>query len=194
MKLKTKILIGILFYFAFTFIVGGFSAGAKYLPMSLVGIVIGFFTYKYMRRKQAEAEEQEAIEEQEYEQMPQQKTAPQHHIQLVAPEGGDEDDEEDDYEDLSFSIKGINYANLDDSYLGDHDGYIKAVTDNPKDPYAIAVYVGRKRVGWLPAGNRQLHEGLLSIGGKAVVHILISKGYDDFDNHPFYYGTAVIPK
>lgn len=199
MKLSTKILIGILFYFAAMFIVGGVSAGitdgAQYFAISIIGIAIGYFTFKYMRRKQAEAEEQEELEQ---EQMLQPKaspqTPPQHHIRLVAPEGGDEDDEEDDYEDLSFSIKGINYANLDDSYLGDHDGYIKAVTDNPKDPYAIAVYVGRKRVGWLPAGNSQLHEGLLSIGGKAVVHITISKGYDDYDDRPFYYGKATIPK
>ena len=115
------------------------------------------------------------------------------HIRLVAPDEEVEEDEED-FDEITYSIKGINYANLDDSYLGDHEGYIKAVTNNPKDPYAIGVFVGRKRVGWLPAGNKELHAGLLSIGGKAKVSIVISKGYDDFDDRPFYYGKATIQK
>lgn len=195
MKLKTKIFIGFLFYLAFLFTMGGISAGLKFLPMSLIGIAIGYFTFRYMRRKQAEAEE---LEEQEQEQVAQ-STAPspsenRHLVKLVAPDEDEEDEEEDEPEEMEFSIKGINYANIDDSYLGDHDGYIKAVTNNPKDPYAIGVFIGKKRVGWLPAGNRQLHDGLLSIGGKAKVHVFISKSYDDYDSHPFYYGKAIIPK
>lgn len=195
MKLKTKILIGILYYFAFFFIIGSIMAGKEGLLSLPVGLAIGYFTYRYMKRKQAEAEE---LEEQEQEQVAQ-STAPspsenRHLVKLVAPDEDEEDEEEDEPEEMEFSIKGINYANIDDSYLGDHDGYIKAVTNNPKDPYAIGVFIGKKRVGWLPAGNRQLHDGLLSIGGKAKVHVFISKSYDDYDSHPFYYGKAIIPK
>lgn len=190
MKLKTKIGIGFLYYFAFVFTFSGIAAGVKYLPMSLIGIAIGYFTYRYMKRKQAEAEEQEDTLEQLQIST---SSEPHHNFNLVAPDK-EEEKEEDEEDEGTFSIKGINYANLDDSYLGDHDGYIKAVTDNPKDPYAIGVYVGRKRVGWLPGGNSELHAELLNIGGKAKVNILISKGYDDYDNHPFYYGKAVIPR
>ncbi len=200
MKLKTKILIGILYYFAFFFIIGSIMAGKEGLLSLPVGLAIGYFTYRYMKRKQAEAEELELEQEQEQEQLDQTPASspsePRHLIKLVAPdedEKEDDDEEDDEFEEMEYSIKGINYANIDDSYLGDHDGYIKAITNNPKDPYAIGVFIGKKRVGWLPAGNRQLHEGLLSIGGKAKVHVFISKSYDDYDNHQFYYGKAIIP-
>lgn len=194
MNLKSKIGIGILFYLAASFIYTGLSS-VEYIALLPIGISIGIFAFLLMRRKQAEAEE---LEEQEQEQVAQSTAPPpsenRHLVKLVAPDEDEEDEEEDEPEEMEFSIKGINYANIDDSYLGDHDGYIKAVTNNPKDPYAIGVFIGKKRVGWLPAGNRQLHDGLLSIGGKAKVHVFISKSYDDYDNHQFYYGKAIIPK
>ena len=189
MKLKTKIGIGILFYFAIAFIFTGLS-DIKYLPMAIVGIALGYFTFKFMRRKQAEAEEEEQLE---LERQLAQETKPEPRVsyRLVAMDG-DGEEEEEDVE--VFTIKGINFANIDDSYIGDHDGYIKAVTDNPKDPYAIAVYVEKKRVGWLPGGNKELHAELLAIGGKAKVNIEISKGFDDDENRYFYYGKVFVQK
>ena len=195
MKLKDKIGIGCLFYFAIAFIVSSIGMGWKGIPMVIIGLVFGYFAFRVIKWKQAEAEEQE--EEETLEQMPpspalhqSSPSGPNATIRLVAY---DEEDEEED-EETTFSIKGINYANIDDSYLGDHDGYIKAETDNPKDEYAISVHVGRKRVGWLPAGNKKLHEDLLTIGGKAKVDITISKAYDKKQNRYFYCGKAVIPK
>ena len=191
MKLKTKIIIGFLFYFAASFIFTGISNMGKDLCFSIIclaiGLAIGFYAFKYMRRKKEEAEELELNQEQLTQSPASNPSGPRPYASLVA---SDEEWEKDD--EREFSIKGINYANLDDSYLGDHDGYIKAIPDHPKDPYAIAVYVGRKRVGWLPGGNSKLHEKLLSIGGKAKVDIFISKGYDDYDDHSFYYGKATI--
>ena len=198
MKLKTKIIIGILFYFAAAFIFTGVSIIGKDLGFSLVylaiGLAIGFYAFKYMRRKKEEAEELELNQEKLAQSPVSNPSGPRPYASLVAyDEEWEKDDEEWEKDDeREFSIKGINYANLDDSYLGDHDGYIKAISDHPKDPYAIAVYVGRKRVGWLPGGNSKLHEKLLSIGGKAKADIFISKGNDDYDGHSFYYGKATI--
>lgn len=185
MKLKTKIIIGILFYFAIAFIFTGLSE-LKYLPCTIVGIALGYFTFKFMRRKQAEAEEEEQLE---LERQFAQPSAPKPTVKFRVVTT-DEDEEGNEI----YSIKGINFANIDDSYLGDHDGYIKAVTDNPKDPHAISVHVGNKRVGWLPAGNRDLHAELLSQGGRADVSITISKSYDKSDGRPFYHGKAFVPK
>ena len=201
MKLSTKIIIGFLFYFAAAFIYTGIVNMKKDLALALIslviGIALGVYAFLFMRRKQAEAKEQELNQEMSPQSHASLQSAPSRkHIKLVAPDEGEEekDDLEEDDDETTFPIKGINYANLDDSYLGDHDGVIKAVTDNPKDPYAIAVFVGRKRVGWLPRGNSNLHAELLNIGGKAKVSIVISKSYDDFDDRPFYYGKATIQK
>ena len=189
MKLKTKIGIGILFYFAIAFIFTGLSE-TKYLPIAIVGIVLGYFTFKLMRRKQAEAEEEEQLE---LERQLAQETKPEPRVsyRLVAMDGEGEEEEEDVE---VFTIKGINFANIDDSYLGEHDGYIKAVTDNPKDPFAIAVYVEKKRVGWLPGGNSKMHADLLAIGGRAKVHLTIDKSYDTYKRKPFYHGKVFVQK
>ena len=89
------------------------------------------------------------------------------------------------------SIKGINKSGIDDTFLGDHEGIAWAEDNNLYDPYAIGVYVGRKRVGYFPAGSKDIHEYIMSRGGTIPVCISIYEGYDD--GHLFYFGK-VSPK
>jgi hypothetical protein len=87
-----------------------------------------------------------------------------------------------------YSINGINMSGITDKYLGHHDGVSKAITDNDHDPYAIAVYVGKKRVGWFPAGCVDVHEAIMELGGTIDVHVYIGKAMDEEDGHEFYFG------
>ena len=89
-----------------------------------------------------------------------------------------------------YSIKGINMSGITDKYLGHTDGTAKAVTDNGHDPYAVAVYVGKKRVGWLPAGCIDVHEAIMELGGTIDVHVYIGKATDEEDGHEFYFGKV----
>lgn len=89
-----------------------------------------------------------------------------------------------------YSIKGINKSGITDKYLGHTDGTAKAVTDNGHDPYAVAVYVGKKRVGWLPAGCIDVHEAIMELGGTIDVHVYIGKATDEEDGREFYFGKV----
>ena len=86
-----------------------------------------------------------------------------------------------DYE-IDFSIKGINlnHANLSD--VGSFYGYVQSLDDNQYDKYAIAVYSSLgKRYGYLPAGNKEIHEYIKKFGGKLRV-----KGeIEDREDHLF---------
>ncbi|MBQ1485258.1 MAG: hypothetical protein IIZ44_02250 [Muribaculaceae bacterium] len=88
-----------------------------------------------------------------------------------------------------YTIKGINMSGITDKYLGHHDGVSKAITDNDYDPYAIAVYVGKKRVGWFPAGCIDVHEAIMELGGTMHTHVYIGKATDE-DGREFYYGNV----
>lgn len=92
---------------------------------------------------------------------------------------------EDDYE---YSIKGINYCNIDDSMLGDFIGTARALKSNPHDPYAVGVYRGSKRVGFLPKGNQELHERIMAVGGSVDADGYIAKANED--GRTFYYGKV----
>ena len=89
-----------------------------------------------------------------------------------------------------YSIRGINRSGITDKYLGHFDGIAEAVTDNKHDPYAVAVYVGKKRVGWRPAGCIDVHEAIMELGGSIDVHVYIGKATDDDDGHEFYFGKV----
>jgi hypothetical protein len=89
-----------------------------------------------------------------------------------------------------YSIKGINMSGITDKYLGDNEGTAKAVTGNAHDPYAVAIYVGKKRVGWLPAGCVDVHTAIKERGGTISVHVYIGKATDDEDGHEFYFGKV----
>jgi len=90
--------------------------------------------------------------------------------------------------DYPYSIKGINFCGLDDSYLGDFEGTARALKADKYDPFAIGVYIGSKRVGWLPKGNAELHGHILEAGGSVPCEGWISKGNDG--DHSFYYGRV----
>lgn len=88
-----------------------------------------------------------------------------------------------------YSINGINMSGITDKYLGHHDGVSRAITNNDYDPYAIAVYVGKKRVGWFPAGCIDVHEAIMELGGTMHTHVYIGKATDE-DGREFYYGKV----
>ena len=89
-----------------------------------------------------------------------------------------------------YSIKGINKSGITDKYLGSHDGTAKAITDNDYDPYAVAIFVGKKQVGWLPAGCVDVHKAIMELGGSIDVYVYIGKATDDDDGHDFYFGKV----
>ncbi len=69
---------------------------------------------------------------------------------------------------LGYNIAGINFRHLDDSYVGEFEGFVKLEENNEYDRFAIAIYKGRKKVGYIPRdSNQELHEELSDKGGKA---------------------------
>lgn len=93
-----------------------------------------------------------------------------------------------DSDEYAFSIKGINFCNLDDSMLGDFAGTARALKSNPHDPFAIGIYRGNKRVGFLPRGNQELHERITALGGSVDAVGYIAKAEED--GKTFYYGKV----
>lgn len=87
-----------------------------------------------------------------------------------------------------YSIKGINFCGVDDSMLGDFIGTARALKSNPHDPYAIGIYRGAKRVGFLPGGNQTLHAQITAFGGAVNVDGYIAK-YNE-NGRVFYYGKV----
>lgn len=93
-----------------------------------------------------------------------------------------------DSDEYAFSIKGINFCGIDDSMLGDFAGTARALKSNPHDPYAIGIYRGSKRVGFLPKGNKELHDKIMAVGGSVDADGYIAK--DKEDGRTFYYGKV----
>jgi len=89
-----------------------------------------------------------------------------------------------------YSIKGINLSGIDDRYLGDFDGVAVAHRDNRHDPYAVAIYINDKRIGWLPAGSVGAHVAIMAAGGTVKVHGYIDKAEDEDTGREFYYGKV----
>jgi hypothetical protein len=90
---------------------------------------------------------------------------------------------------IEYNIKGINLCGLDDSYLGDITGTARTLKSNEYDRYAIGIYVGGKRIGYIPRGNRALYTKIKSVGGCADVEGYISKSTDE-NGRQFYYGKV----
>lgn len=86
-------------------------------------------------------------------------------------------DIEDEYQDwcqaysadiIGYKISGINFRHLDDSHLGEFVGTIKIEEGNPYDDYAVAIYRGRKKVGYIPREHsRAVFDELLKSNGSA---------------------------
>jgi hypothetical protein len=89
-----------------------------------------------------------------------------------------------------YTIKGINMSGITDKHLGHFDGIAKAITGNDYDPYAVAIYVANKRIGWLPAGCVDVHTAIKELGGSIRVHVYIGKAVDEDDGHEFYFGKV----
>lgn len=86
-----------------------------------------------------------------------------------------------------ISIHGINFQHLDDTNLGPFQGNIIAQKDNPYDPYAIAVYSNNRLLGYLPAGNVQLHARLMQRDNRTMpCYGSIAKGNDH--GRSYFYG------
>lgn len=98
---------------------------------------------------------------------------------------------EDDTE-YEYSIKGINFRDIDDSMLGDFVGTARALKSNSHDAYAIGVYRGNRRVGFLPRGNKELHAEIIARGGSVRVDGYIAKAEGEADGRTFYYGKVNI--
>lgn len=165
--ITTFIIVGVVFL-----LIGYYKTGASFIIAGLIMLI-------FPGKQEEEAETEEAPAE----------TSPQVSITVSVEE------EDDDDSDLTFSIKGINYRDLDDSFLGDFVGTARALTSNPHDPYAIGVYVGSRRVGFLPGGNSELHARILSLGGSVDAEGYIAQGEDEDSGRLFYYGkvTLLIP-
>ena len=90
-----------------------------------------------------------------------------------------------------YSIKGINFQDIDDTMLGDFVGYVRALKSNRYDPYAIGVYIGNRKVGYLPRGNKDLHSAIMLMGGIAAANGYLAKDNAE-DGQAFYYGRVCV--
>lgn len=86
-----------------------------------------------------------------------------------------------------YPITGMSSLKIDDTLLGDFNGYALAKKDNSKDPYAIEIHDREGHLfGFLPKGSNELHNKLIQLGGVAEVKGYIGKGTDGNSN--LYYG------
>ena len=56
---------------------------------------------------------------------------------------------------------------------------------------AIGVYVSGRHVGFLPRGNKELHDAIMTKGGTATADGYIAKHCDE-SGHSFYYGKVTV--
>lgn len=105
-------------------------------------------------------------------------------------DGGDESEEPES--DLTFPIKGINYRDIDETYLGDFVGTARALRSNNHDPYAVGIYIGSRRVGFIPRGNADVHALIMRNGGIIDASGYIARRFDETDGHYFYYGKVTL--
>lgn len=160
------------------------------VSLVVIGIIWGLWEMSQAQKKK-EQQENRLKEEQKYferhdqrasrlfELRESQKTA--NHVSLSVEMSTDSDE-------YAYSIKGINFCNVDDSMLGDFAGTARALKSNPHDPYAIGIYRGSKHVGFLPRGNQELHKRITVLGGSVDADGYIAKAKED--GKTFYYGKV----
>lgn len=102
-------------------------------------------------------------------------------------------DSDDSYEDWckehaadidGYSIAGINFRHLDHSHTGPFEGTVKVEPDNPHDSHAVAIFRGRKKVGYIPRDfNEEVFYELLKNGGQApcsgYIHTFLDEEYQE---------------
>lgn len=89
-----------------------------------------------------------------------------------------------------FSIKGLNFHDIDESMVGAFRGYVKIQRNNKYDRYAIGVYIDGEEVGHLPRGNKALFNKIAAKGGKVRATGFIDMGEDQEDGHLYFYGEV----
>ena len=92
----------------------------------------------------------------------------------------------------TFSIKGLNFHDLDESMVGPFKGYVKIQRNNKYDRYAIGVYIDGEEVGHLPRGNKALFNKIAAKGGKVRATGFIDMGEDQEDGHLYFYGEVEV--
>lgn len=104
---------------------------------------------------------------------------------------GDGDDDNNEATEV-FSIKGLNFHDIDESMVGAFRGYVKIQRNNKYDRYAIGVYIDGDEIGHLPRGNKALFNKIAAKGGKVRATGFIDIGEDQEDGHLYFYGEVEV--
>ena len=98
----------------------------------------------------------------------------------IAPDEYDDWCSQHDADIYGYSIAGINFRKLDDSHTGPFDGTLQIEPDNPHDSKAVAIFRGRKKVGYIPKEyNEDVFDCLLKMGGHSPCIGYIHTFFDD---------------
>lgn len=74
-----------------------------------------------------------------------------------------------------YEMVGMYYRNLNRSDMGKFEGYAKAEKNNIHDPYSVSIYTySGKHVGYLPKGNKSIHQLILDNNGSLPAYGYIS--------------------
>lgn len=85
-----------------------------------------------------------------------------------------------------YSIAGINYRKLDYSHIGPFEGTLQIEPENQYDSKAVAIFRGRKKVGYVPKEfNEDVFNELLKMGGHGPCIGYIHTFFDDEDEERF---------
>lgn len=87
-----------------------------------------------------------------------------------------------------YPLVGIGYRDLPLSAIGKFEGYAWAEDDNEHDKYAISIYGNDKgHVGYIPRGNYDLHERLMSDHRMGDAY-----GYIAYSESDGFYGAVCV--
>lgn len=106
-------------------------------------------------------------------------------IKITVPDG---------YEVMEIQIAGCNYRRGLEDFVGEFDGHLVAEPNNNYDSEAIAIKIGRKKLGYVP--EAETDDVRRFTGGKLPFdcHGILARGYDRYNDREYYYGIAVIVK
>lgn len=91
-----------------------------------------------------------------------------------------------DADTCGYSIAGINFRKLDYSHIGPFEGTLQIEPENPHDSKAVAIFRGRKKVGYIPSEfNEDVFDELLKTGGRGRCIGYIHTFFDDEDEEKF---------
>lgn len=93
-----------------------------------------------------------------------------------------------------YNIAGINFRGLNTSHLGRFSGTLRLEEDNPHDPDAVAIYRGRKKVGYIPrSSSAAVHDDLQKEGGEANCEGYIYIFFDEYGAEKFAGKIIIVP-